>query len=220
MAGPLTGRQRLLGYWQALGPEHGWVRILLTTNFHPVGKRAFRSGQLPPWILRRRIRQHNLCTVVNLRGALETPAMALEREICAEEGAYHIDLRLSSRDTHTSGELLQAKQLLETIEYPALFHCMSGADRAGFMATLYLHWMENVPIEETHQLRLWPYWHYRWAKTGLLDCFFECYLQARRKTGIELVDWICNEYRREDVHDTFKSNPWFSTWVDRILRRE
>lgn len=216
----LTKLQRIHGHWNALVGEHGWVRILLTTNFHPVGKNAFRSGQLPPWILKKKIRQHGLKTVVNLRGALKTPALMLEREICAQEGVTHFDLRLSSRDTHTPEVLLDTKSLLERIEYPALFHCMSGADRAGFISTLYLHWIEAVPLDQTKQLRLWPYWHYRWAKTGLLDYFFDYYLKIYSETGMSLEDWIATLYRQDDIRGTFKSNPWLSVWVDRILKRE
>ncbi|OBS10827.1 tyrosine-protein phosphatase [Acidihalobacter prosperus] len=216
----LSPRQRLWAYWHALIHEHGWVRILLTTNYHRVGQRAFRSGQLPPWTLVRRIRRDGLRTVVNLRGPIDTPTLALERELCAREGVRHVDVRLFSRDTHRPEALLEVKRLLAEIEYPALFHCMSGADRAGFMATLYLHWMEGVPLDRTHQLRLWPYWHYRHARTGLLDHFFERYEAARRVSGISLEAWIRSEYRQEDIRSSFRSNRWFNTLVDRILRRE
>lgn len=212
--------RRAATHCRALVQEHGWVRLLLTHNFHAVGRGAFRSGQLPPWMLARRIRRHGLRTVVNLRGPLDTPALALEREVCAKAGVAHLDLRLSSRDTHRPEQLLEIKALLETIEYPALFHCMSGADRAGFMATLYLHWVEGVPIEHTRQLRLWPFWHYRYAKTGLLDHFFECYLAASKGRQLSLEDWIRYEYRQEDVRGSFRSLPWLDGLVDRVLRRE
>ncbi len=204
----------------AMFKEHGWVRLLLTHNFHAVGRQAFRSGQLPPWILKRKIHRYGLRTVINLRGPIDTPSLIMEREVCAREGVAHIDLRLSSRDTHRPELLLDIKSLLEKIEYPALFHCMSGADRAGFMSTLYLHWVENVPIEKTRQLRLWPYWHYRWAKTGLLDHFFDCYLAARSERNLSLEDWISQQYRQDDVRGSFSSNPWLDSLVDRLLRRE
>ncbi|APZ43078.1 tyrosine-protein phosphatase [Acidihalobacter ferrooxydans] len=216
----LTARQRAWAYWHALVHEHGWLRLLLTINFHPVGRQAYRSGQLPPWILVDRIRRYGLRTVINLRGPVDTPTLELERELCARENVRHIDLRLFSRGTHSREVLLETKHLLETIEYPALFHCMAGADRAGFMSTLYLHWVEHVPIEQTDQLKLWPYWHYRYARTGLLDHFFECYLAAREKSGIELSDWIRDEYTQEAVRSSFRSNPWFDALVERVLRRE
>lgn len=216
----LSKLQRIHGYLNSLIGEHGWVRILLTSNFHSVGQNAFRSGQLSPWTLRKKIHRHGLKSIINLRGPIKTPALLLEREICEEEGVAYYDLRLSSRDTHTPELLLQTKALLENIEYPALFHCMSGADRAGFISTLYLHWIESVPLTQTKQLKLWPYWHYRWAKTGLLDYFFEYYLRIQAETGITLEQWIRNEYRQNDIRHTFKSNPWLSAWIDRVLRRE
>lgn len=216
----LNKRQRLWAYIHALIHEHGWVRILLTTNYHKVGKRAFRSGQLPPWTLVKCIHRDGLRTVVNLRGPINTPSLSLERELCAREGVRHVDLRLFSRDTHRPETLLEAKKLLENIEYPALFHCMSGADRAGFMSTLYLHWIESVPLSQTRQLQFWPFWHYRHARTGLLDHFFERYELARRQSGIKLVDWIRTEYHQEDIRSSFKSRLWLNVLVDRVLRRE
>lgn len=216
----LTPLQRLWAHWHALVHEHGWVRLLLTTNFHRVGRQAYRSGQLPPWVLVNRIRRHGLRTVVNLRGPIDTPTLALERELCRREGVRHVDIRLFSRDTHRPEVLLEVRQLLDQIEYPALFHCMSGADRAGFMATLYLHWIEHVPLEQTNQLRLWPYWHYRHARTGMLDHFFACYREAQRRSGISLEEWIRTEYTQEQVRGSFRSSGWMNTLVDRILRRE
>ncbi|APZ42742.1 tyrosine-protein phosphatase [Acidihalobacter ferrooxydans] len=219
---PTTMRpwRRVVTHYRALVQEHGWVRLLLTHNFHAVGRQAFRSGQLPPWMLARQIRRHNLRTIVNLRGPLDTPALILEREVCAKAGVAHLDIRLCSRDTHRPALLLEIKALLETLEYPALFHCMSGADRAGFMATLYLHWVEGVPIERTRQLRFWPFWHYRYAKTGLLDHFFDCYLAATREHDISLEQWIRHGYRQEAVRGSFRSYPWLDRLVDRVLRRE
>jgi protein tyrosine/serine phosphatase len=215
----LSPKERRRAYRHAIFNEHGWVRLLLTINFHPVGRQAYRSGQLPPWILTSRIRRHGLRTVINLRSP-DTPALALERELCAEEGVRHIDLQMFSRDTHLPEVLFEAKRLLQEIEYPALFHCMSGADRAGFMATLYLHWIENVPIEETQQLKLWPYWHYRYASTGILDHFFDRYVAAKRKSGISLDDWIREEYDYKAMRTHFQSIPWINLLVDKILRRE
>jgi hypothetical protein len=69
-------------------------------------------------------------------------------------------------------------------------------------------------------LRLWPYWHYRHARTGMLDHFFDCYLEAQRKTGISLEDWIRTEYTQESVRQSFRSNRWLNALVDRVLRRE
>ncbi len=38
-----------------------------------------------------------------------------------------------------------ARALFDRIEYPALFHCKSGADRVGLMAALYLFFKEASP---------------------------------------------------------------------------
>ena len=48
-----------------------------------------------------------------------------------------IEFKLHSRGAPTIDQIFLSKKLFE-IEYPALIHCKSGADRTGLMATLYL----------------------------------------------------------------------------------
>ena len=44
--------------------------------------------------------------------------------------------------------MLGAKRLFDEIEYPAMMHCKSGADRAGVMSVLYMHFRQKKPISE------------------------------------------------------------------------
>ena len=71
------------------------------------------------------------------------------------------------------------KRLIEDFETPALAHCKSGADRAGMFAVLYCHFRLGQPIEEAKAQLHWTYGHFRSAKTGILDHFFESYLRYR-----------------------------------------
>jgi len=57
----------------------------------------------------------------------------LEKEACEKHDITMVDFRVYSRDTHTRDKIRAAKELFETIEYPAVMHCKSGADRTGIM---------------------------------------------------------------------------------------
>src|SRR3546814_12245634 len=72
-------------------------------------------------------------------------------------------------------------------------HCKSGADRTGFMATMYLWQRAKVPLREAMSQLSWRYGHIRQAKTGVIDYFFESYLAAEAKTGIDFRAWVATE---------------------------
>ncbi|ACL74321.1 fused DSP-PTPase phosphatase/NAD kinase-like protein [Thioalkalivibrio sulfidiphilus] len=208
-------------YARALWADDGWVREFGLNNFHRISERAFRSGQPSPRHLSLRIPRHGIRTVINLRGEEpDNPMLALEADACERLGVRLEHLRTYSRDLPTREVIHQAHELLQRIEYPVWFHCKSGADRAGLMATLYLHWIEGVPLEQTRQLKLWPYFHYRYAKTGLLDYFFETYLKDTAERPMSLLEWVDTRYDPKRLKRAFKPVPVMDALVDRLLRRE
>ncbi len=83
---------------------------------------------------------------------------------------------LRSRDAPDKATILAAKAFFEGIEYPAVMHCKSGADRAGLAAALYLILHEGRPVAEAARQLSARYGHFRFAKTGILDAFFDRYL--------------------------------------------
>ena len=208
-------------YVRALWADDGWVREFGLNNFHRISSRAFRSGQPSPRHLERRIPRHGIRTVVNLRGEdPDNPMLALEAETCVRLGVRLEHLRLHSRDLPSREVIHAAHELLHRIEYPVLFHCKSGADRAGLMSTFYLHWIEGVPLAQTRQLRLWPYFHYRYAKTGLLDFFIESYLADSAAEPVSLLEWVDRRYDRKALKAQFRPMPVVDALVDKVLRRE
>ena len=86
--------------------------------------------------------------------------------------------------------MLGAKRLYETIAYPALIHCKSGADRAGIMSVFYMHFRKGLPIREAlDQLHL-RYLHIKQGKTGVLDYVFERYLAEGEPAGMSFLEWV------------------------------
>ena len=60
----------------------------------------------------------------------------VDYEACKKYKIKLIDFRARSRAAPEKEMILKADKLFKDIEYPALIHCKSGADRAGIMCAL------------------------------------------------------------------------------------
>ena len=209
---------RLLAWLNMLAADHGIFR-LFWKNFHPVSDKLWRANQpAPPDIAA--FARLGLRTVVNLRGGREFGSYPLEVEACARHGLALVDLPMRSRELPTREEIFAAAKLFDTISYPAVVHCKSGADRAGFVAALFLAIHEGRPVAEAAGQLSRRYGHFRQSKTGVLDAFFDAYQARNAASPIEFRDWIATEYDPEAVARAFHEDRWASFYVDKILRRE
>ncbi|MBS0385581.1 MAG: tyrosine-protein phosphatase [Proteobacteria bacterium] len=199
--------------------DHGFLRSAFS-NFHWIepGKMA-RANQPAPSDIDRYARM-GIKTILNLRGKADTGYYVLEKEACERNGMVLVDQRMHSRQPPSREQVRQAKHLFESIEYPALMHCKSGADRAGAMAVLYAHLVMGQPIALAMQQLSFKYLHVRQGKTGMIDFFFQTYLDETERTGKPFLQWVEEDYVMEKVVASFHSQWWANLLVDRILRRE
>lgn len=198
-----------------------WREVL--GNFHPVSERLWRSGQPTPRQLRWRHRQLGFRSIVNLRGEPEGDAfIQLEKEWCARNNVAYHSVRLFSRQVPGAEELRAMRKLMEDLAYPALVHCKGGSDRAGLFSTLYLHWMEGVPLQRAMgQMRFWPYLHFKSGKTGRLDHFFHSYLEYRKThPGVDLFTWGTTIQDPVSLQNSFTPRAFSDFILEAILRRE
>jgi protein tyrosine/serine phosphatase len=199
--------------------DHGFLRAAFS-NFHWIeeGKMA-RANQPSPEAIAR-YSQAGFKTILNLRGPSNTGYYALEKEACEKHGLTMVDARMHSREPPSVAQVKRAKELFETIQYPALMHCKSGADRAGVMAVLYKHFAMGLPIAEAvEQLEL-KYLHVKQGKTGMIDFFFATYLAETKESGKPFLQWVEEDYDQARVKAAFMGEWWANILVDRILRRE
>jgi hypothetical protein len=126
---------------------------------------------------------------------------------------------MRSRSLPTRDDLVRAARLFETLERPVLFHCKSGADRAGFVAALWLALAEGVPVARARRQLSLRYGHVRQGKTGVLDAFFDAY-EADTGGATPLLDWIRESYDRDALMAGFRARGWGNLLVDRVLARE
>lgn len=203
--------------------DHGFFRYFYL-NRHRVGEQAWRSAQPAPHHIRQMARE-GVRTVVNLRGGREFGSYPLEREACEAAGLEFEEVVLRSREPPTVETLEEVAALFDRIAYPALFHCKSGADRAGLMSALYLLLKEGRPVEEALGQLALRYGHIRQGKTGVLDHFIERFAEAQaaaRAEGrdLKLLEWAREDYDPVALRQEFRENGWASFLVDKVLRRE
>ena len=198
--------------------DHGVFRLFYL-NRHRVGARAWRSAQPAPHQIRAMARR-GLRTIINLRGERACGSYWTERDTCAKHGIGLVNFQVRSREAPSRETIKAAADLFEGIEYPALMHCKSGADRAGLMSVLYLHLAEQVPIEQAKRQLCVRFGHFRSADTGILDFIFERYLQDNARTSMPFMQWVDTVYDPEALRREFRSKGWANRLVDGVLRRE
>jgi protein tyrosine/serine phosphatase len=219
-ASGLTIRQRLRAYVDLWLVDHGFIRDIYC-NRHLVAKGVWRSAQPAPRHLRW-AKQQGIRTILNLRGCRETDGTyLLEREACQALGLTLIDFPIRSRSPLDRETLLAAADLFQKLEYPVLMHCKSGADRAGFMATLYLFLEGGVPLRQAMGKHLsLLYGHVKQAKTGVIDFFFERFLAESDGTPEAFRPWLKSRYDRDALENQFKEGWLAGILINSILRRE
>lgn len=199
--------------------DHGFLRESFQ-NLHQISDEMWRANQPNPRQVAEHARVRGIKTILNLRGDSSKGYYLLEKEACEAAGIELIDFRVYSRDMPTVERIFEAKELFEKIEYPALMHCKSGADRAGLMSVLYMIFRMKEPVRVAKQQLSKKYLHLKEGKTGLLDAFFDVYLEAETATGIGFEDWVRAEYDREQLKADFLSSGKAKLRLDWFLRRE
>jgi protein tyrosine/serine phosphatase len=199
--------------------DHGFLRARFS-NFHWIEPGVMARANQPSPRAIERYAEAGFNTIIYLRGPSVTGYYALECEACARHGVALVDARMHSREPPKVEQIFRAKEIFETIQYPALMHCKSGADRAGVMAVLYKHFKMGLPIEQAVEQLGLKYLHVKQGKTGMLDFFFATYLEETKESGKPFLQWVLDDYDQKKVKAAFISAWWANILVDRILRRE
>lgn len=201
----------------ALFLDHAVFRLVFN-RFSRVSPKLFRSGQPTPAQLRRWQRTYGIRTVINLRGRHRFATYHQAAAVCADLGLTLIDFPLDSRDAPQKERVLRLLDMAETLDYPVLAHCKSGADRAGLFAAIFLHAVEGQPIDRAQRQLSLRFGHWRQSKTGILDFFLERYVAEAK--GKPFRQWIENDYDPAALKAAFMGQWWANTLVDKVLRRE
>ena len=118
------------GLWLFRGP-------LFRGNFHTViPNEVYRSSQLSPKTLERRIRENSLRSVINLRTSEKTRSWFKTEQEMTEVHGVDLHLIRLSNFMPPRGTLQQLVHLLNTASRPLLLHCEMGVERSGFASAV------------------------------------------------------------------------------------
>lgn len=205
--------------------DHAVLRALYD-NSHEVAPGVYRSFQPSPSHLARWA-ERGVRTVVNLRGDKPSAALFIEEDACARLGLALVNFRVFSREAPSAETLRGLHALFDRIEYPALFHCKSGADRVGLASAMYLFMKGGAPLDRALKQLSLRYGHIRAGKTGVIDAAFDLYLAHAREADIPLTDvdaflrWTASgDYDPARIKAEHQGKWWGNLLTERLLRRE
>jgi len=197
---------RRAAYLDYMWKDHAYLRLGFS-NAHWISDELARANQPWPHQLAEWKRK-GIKTVVNLRGGFDASFHALEKQACEALGLNMVNFTIPSRDAPSRERVRGAKELFETLEYPAMMHCKSGSDRTGLFSALYLILRAGVPVAEARRQLSFRYGHVRVTKTGILDHLFDCYLDAAARAPVPFAEWLDTVYDPEMLAESFRAEGW------------
>ena len=116
-----------------LSTSLGCARTLY--NFGTIDEgRVYRSAQPSPLFLKWLVRQHEIKTLVNLRGRTQ----GFESRFAAQNGLRLYSFDLSASRPPTEEDVARFLAILDDpTAHPVLVHCRNGVDRTGYMLAIY-----------------------------------------------------------------------------------
>ena len=210
------------------GRRNAWIDSLFVdhallrlgwSNFAAVAPgRLYRCNHPTPARLARLARTLGLRTLINLRGQCANGSDALSRDAAERLGLGFIDLPMQSGRAPPRALLLALIDALRNADGPALLHCKSGADRAGFASGVFLLLNGGTVAGALAQLS-WRFGHLRRSRAGVLDSVFIAYRrQASGHAGF--AEWVRDGYDPAIVTAEFATGKVAAFLNDRVLARE
>ena len=197
-------------FFKIVSEEHNLVN-LFWFNFKKVDEGIYRSAQMTPWRLRKVIEKYEIRSILNLR-AVDNYLYKKEAEICKELGVEYKVYSIASRTLPKSHEVKELANLLETLPKPILIHCKAGADRTGFVATLWLILRGISPDEAMKSELKWQYAYFPLGKAGKIKEVFSQF------PGGDFIEWY--KENRDRIEEEFVPTKLGEIIYNKILRRE
>lgn len=183
--------------------DHAFLRTFWT-NFFQIAPGVYRSNQ-PTHRRFMKYKDMGIHTVVNLRGEDKYAHYLFEQETCEALGLRLLNAKLQARNAVSRKKIVHVIDTLRQAEKPFVFHCKSGADRAGFVAALYLMVFENQPVEVARKQLSLKYIHLDFTATGVQDYILAVYAARNARSPIGFEEWIRSEYDGKVIQAGFDS---------------
>lgn len=198
--------------------DHSIFRLIWSNFDTIIPNKVYRCNHPTPARLHKLSQKYNIKTIINLRGQRDCGSDALSRHAAKKMGIAQLDLPFESRGAPHKDRILNLANIYQTLEFPIIIHCKSGADRAGLVAALIMIF-EHKSVQEAMKQLSWKYGHFKQAKTGILDQFFTYYLHETQEK-INFLTWVKQNYNEDLLRNKFKAKTFYSFIIDKILHRE
>ena len=177
-------------YWLV---DHGFLRAYFTNRYELPGP-LYRANQPSPGRVRWYKNNLNIKTIVNLR--LSEPAhVSLQKEqvACQRQSIRLVSLNPwpGSTSLPQVEELQKLKDLIDSLECPAVVHCKWGSEGTGVFAVLWRHWRLGEPMAQAMRELHWKNGHFKFSSAGIVNQFFQSYID-QAKPGQSLMHWVQN----------------------------
>lgn len=154
----------------------------------------------------RMLKGRGIRTVLNLRGPGNNVTYLWEKKLCEDNDIAFHSIALDARRAPDPQPLIEVLDFLEVADRPMLFHCKSGADRAGLVAALYLYVVRGASEEDARAMLSPRFLHFKRSRTGVLDMFLDAYIRAHKLTGIAFRDWVTSRYDKDRLQARFDAS--------------
>lgn len=181
--------------------DHAFLRVFWT-NFWPVAPGVYRSNQ-PTHARFQRMKDMGIKTVINLRGTDRRAHYLFEEESCRKLGLTLVNCKLHARRARPAVQFLEIIDALRTTEKPLVFHCKSGADRAGIVAAMYKLVFEGASVAEARKQLGLKYLHLKFTRTGVQDYILDVYEARQTQGSIGFEDWLKTEYDHDAMNEAY-----------------
>lgn len=196
--------------------DHAILRTFWT-NFFEVAPGVYRSNQ-PTERRLEDFKKMGGKSVLNLRGEDSYAHFLYELWACEKLDLTLVSRKLWARDAPAREAILAAIDAFKTLPKPLLFHCKSGADRAGFTAAMYLMVCEGRPVADAKKQLGLRYIHLDFTATGVLDYILAVYEARVEQHPIDFEDWIRREYNQKLLQQGFNMRRPLSETLDLIAQ--
>jgi protein tyrosine/serine phosphatase len=212
-----TPRGRRSAWLDSMLVDHGALRLVWTNWGEVAAGQLYRSNHPTPARLARAVRRHRLRSVINLRGATGNGSDALSRQAAGRLGLAFYDVPMSSGRAPSRELLLALIAALREAPRPALVHCKSGADRAGFAAAVFVL-LEGGDVEHAMRQLSLRHGHLRRSRAGVLDALLLMY--GAEAAEMDFPTWVRDRYNAQTLKSRYEAGRLSAFLQDRVLRRE
>ena len=157
----------------------GFMIVDVFGNFYQVNDGVYRSGQLNKYNLDYYLKNYNIKTIINLRGASTSSWYTDELQVAKENNTIHVNYEMWNSKFYNFNQTSEIVNILKSAKKPILIHCAGGADRTSLVSALYQYGIakKSSEIAKEEFSAFYGYLPYFRKKVAVLGASFDNYVK-------------------------------------------